>query len=100
MNENLLIQEALLMVDEVPNNPNLYMAGVLFNDSDTQNYIEALARVQAVIIQSIQVNNPKRAIRYIGAFNLLLKNNVSLTEHLRETLTDYLLSSPIDNNKN
>lgn len=87
MTKDSLIQEALCTINEIPDNPHVYMTGVLLNDSDTQNYIEIIAHMQAVIMQSVQVNNPKRAIRYIVAFDRLLKNNSSLADRLRDSMT-------------
>jgi hypothetical protein len=86
-----LIQEALCAINEVSNNSHMYMTGILLNDFDAQNFIKMLAHIQAIIVQSVQVNNPKRTLKYIVAFNRLLKSNNLLAYRLRNSITNYLL---------
>ena len=91
MTGNNLIEESLNITNEIANNSDIYITGVLLNDNDAQNHIEILAYMQSIIMQSVQVNNLKRAFKYIAAFNRLLKNNIPLADRLMNSITIYSL---------
>ena len=87
-----LFKEALSITNKVTDNPDVYITGVLLNDCEVQNHIEILAYMQSIIMQSLQVNYPKRSLRYIIAFSKLLENNHSMVNRLEKSITDYMIS--------
>ena len=91
MTNDSLVRESLYIANEISNNPDVYITGVLLNDYDAQNNIEILAHMQSIIMQSLQVNNPKRAIKYIAAFSRFKKNHNSLADRLKNSATDYII---------
>jgi len=87
MTKDAILQELLCTVNEISYNPDVYMMGALLNDSETLKHIETLALIQSIVMQSVQANNPKRAIKYIVAFGRLLKTNTALAERLKNSIT-------------
>ena len=87
MTKGTILQELLYTVNDVSDNPNVYMIGALLNDCEALNHIETLALIQSIVMQSVQANNPKRAIKYIVAFSRLLKTNTALAERLKNSIT-------------
>ena len=93
MSKDTLFEESLKNINEISNNRNAYIAGILLKDYDSQKHIEILAHMQSIIMQSIQLNNFKRALRYIVVFNKRLKNYNILADRLKESITDYIISN-------
>lgn len=87
MTKDTILQKLLCTVNEVYENPSVYMIGALLNDSEVLNHLETLALIQSIVMQSVQVNNPKRAIKYIAAFNSLVKTNTGFVERLKNSIT-------------
>lgn len=89
---NDLVQSTFIAMDEMPDCSDIYISGILLNDSETNKHIEILAHVQAIIIQSLQTNNQKRALRYIAALKILYRNNNISQTKLRESITEKLIT--------
>ena len=94
MNNTLIddiIQSAFIAVNEVPSHSDTYITGILLNDPGTQRKLEMFTHIHAIIIQSLQINNQKRALRYIAALKVL--NNNSLVEkQLRAAITSKMIA--------
>jgi len=93
MNIDSLLHEVFLMANEVPSNPNAYVSGILLNDDKIKDHMTTLAHMQAIIMQSLQVNNKKRAMKYIMAFHVLSRRNVLIEENLTESITSKLVEN-------
>jgi len=83
MNENhALIQDALNTLEAISQYSAMFKAGILLNDEGLKKHIDKLANIQAIIMQSLQVGNQKRALRYLVVFHDLNKNNAGLEAKL------------------
>ena len=92
MSEDFLFAESLKLINDISSNHAKYIPGILLKDNYSQKHIEILAHMQAIIMQSIQIRNFKRALRYIVAYKKIIKHHISLADRLTESITDYLVN--------
>ena len=92
MNKDDLVRDVFRVINEIPNNSEAYISGILLKDNKIQMHMVKLAYLQAIIMQSLQANNKKRAIRYALAFCVLSKNNALDETIIRESFTTKLLT--------
>ncbi|MCM3174402.1 hypothetical protein [Paenibacillus sp. MER 99-2] len=93
MNEQIiykLIQDAFVVVNEVPSHSDSYMLGILMNDLDTLQHIKVMEHMQAIVMQSLQVNHSKRALWYLVAIRKMRKKYGKQSTQLRDSLTEKL----------
>ena len=86
-----IIQSAFIAVNEVPRHSDTYITGVLLNDHGTQRKLEIFTCIHAIIIQSLQINNQKRALRYLIALKIINSKSVD-EKKLRESITSQLIA--------
>lgn len=92
MTKDTILEELLLLMNDIPENPDIYMLGVLLNDTEVLGHLEVLTLMQSMVMQSVQANNHKRAMKYIVAFRRLLKTNTAVTNQLKTSITAFVLS--------
>ena len=81
------LQDAFVALDEVRNQSDLFMLGILLGDARIQHYLKMLTHMHAIVMQSLQVNNLNRALRYLVAIGKMRNNNVAQVSLLRKAIT-------------
>ena len=75
---------------------DVYTLGVLMRDSTTLQYLKKLASMQAIAMQSLQINHQKRALRYLAAIRYLRKTTEIPELQIRQDITAQLLERQND----
>ena len=96
LDSSAIIKAVAESVQEVVSRKDTYALGVLLHDAATQQYINRLAPMQAIAMQSMQINHPKRALRYLAAIRKLRKANVLSELQIKKDITAQLLARQND----
>ena len=90
MNEAGIIQYIFNLMNEIPHKADSYLTGILLNDKKIKTQINILTHMQAIIIQSLQMNDIKRAVKYALAYRCIIKKSVLKETSLKESITKTL----------
>ena len=86
-----IIKNAVDIANEIPLSEDVFLLGVLVNDEAMSVYMKKMTLMHAILVQSMQIGNGKRAVRYLAAINALRKKNIVSIDTVRGKLTDDLL---------
>jgi len=87
MNKNEFMRGVFQLVNEITDNADTYISGIILDDEKIKSRMKILAHIQAVVMQSLQANNKKRAVKYAAAYYCLLKNDDLDKMGLKERIT-------------
>jgi hypothetical protein len=89
----VILQNSERIIDEITKNPTLALYAKIANDKQLINKINSLGALKAIVVQSIQTGNIKRASRYLLLMKKIQSKIFIEDKVLRNRITHNILHS-------